>query len=177
MINFNSIFLVAVALSMDALSIAISIGINSTEFRKKLLFTILVGACHFILPWLGINLGKTLLDSFILNGEKILGVILIILAIEMIYEQFDHNSKIHFSYINIIIIALSVSIDSFMTGIGLYSLKIHILKVLTTFSITSMTFTTLGLILGKWINKYAGKYSEIIGIFILIILGVKYCLF
>ena len=177
MINFSSIFLVAVALSMDALSVAISIGINSNEFKKKLLFALLVGFFHFIFPWLGINLGKTVLDSFILNGEKILGIILIVLAIEMIYEQFKHDNKFQVSYINIIIMALSVSIDSFMTGIGLYSLETHIIKVLIIFSITSMAFTVLGIFLGKWINKYAGKYSEIIGIFILIILGVKYCLF
>ena len=35
MINFGSIFLVALALSMDAFSVAISLGINSQEFKKK----------------------------------------------------------------------------------------------------------------------------------------------
>lgn len=175
MINFSSIFLVAIALSMDALSVAISIGINSNEFKKKVLFITLVGVCHFILPWLGMTLGKTVLDTFILNGEKILGIILIILAIEMIYEHFKHDGKLNFSYGNIILIALSVSIDSFMTGIGLYSIKTT--SILVTFSLTSMSFTIIGIILGKWIHKYTGKYSEIIGILILVILGVKYLVF
>ena len=177
MINFGSIFLVALALSMDAFSVAISLGINSQEFKKKLLFILLVGCCHYLFPWIGINLGKTFLDSFILNGEKVLGIILIILSIEMIYEYFHYDGEINFTYKSIILMAISVSIDSFMTGIGLYSLQTNIYIILLIFSITSMFFSLLGILLGKWFNKIAGRYSEVIGILILIIIGVKYCLF
>ena len=48
---------------------------------KYLLFILLFGFCHYLFPWIGINLGKTFLDSFILNGEKVLGIILIILSL------------------------------------------------------------------------------------------------
>ena len=95
----------------------------------------------------------------------------------MIYEYFHYDGEINFTYKSIILMAISVSIDSFMTGIGLYSLQTYIYIILLIFSITSMFFSLLGILLGKWFNKIAGRYSEVISILILIILGVKYCLF
>ena len=177
MINFYSIILVAIALSMDALSVAICIGINSKEFRKKILFIFLVGICHYLFPALGISLGKTFLNNLILNGEKVLGLILIILAIEMIFNFLHQEEKPKFTFKSILLMAISVSIDSFMTGIGLYSINDRRPIILLIFSISSMIFSLIGIILGKWINKIAGKYSDIMGIIILLVLGVKYCLF
>lgn len=177
MINFSSIVLVAIALSMDAFSVAISIGITPNEIKKKILFIILVGCCHYFFPWVGMGLGKRFLNTFILNGERVLGLILIILAIEMIYEYYHENGKLNLNYGSVFIMAITVSIDSFMTGIGLYSIQSNIILVLLTFSITSMIFSLIGIFLGKLLNKIVGKYSEIIGILILVVLGVKYCLF
>lgn len=176
MINFWSIFLVAVALSMDAFSLAIGIGINSNNNKKKTLFILLVGICHYFFPWFGIKLGKTFFSTFVLNSEKVLGVILILLAIDMIYEYFTKKDEFHLSYLSIIIMAFSVSIDSFMTGIGLFSLN-DFFATLITFSLTSMTFTFLGIYLGQLVNKIMGKYSDKLGIIILLVLGVKYLLF
>lgn len=177
MINYSSIFLVAIALSMDAFSVAITLGINCESFKKKIIFIGLVGLCHFIFPWLGMYLGQTFLKNFILNSENILGIILLILAIEMIYEYFHEEGEISFSYKSLLLLVISVSLDSFMTGIGLYSITTKVYYVLIIFSLTSMLFTFFGIFLGKTLNKLIGKYSEIIGIIILFFLGVKYFLF
>lgn len=177
MINYSSIFLVAIALSMDAFSVAITLGINCEIFKKKIMFISFVGLCHFVFPWLGMNLGQTFLKNFIINGEKILGIILLILAIEMIYEYFHKDGEISFSYKSLLLLVISVSLDSFMTGIGLYSFTANVFPVLIIFSLTSMVFTFFGIFLGKTLIKLIGKYSEIMGIIILLLLGVKYFLF
>lgn len=177
MINYGSIFLVAFALSMDAFSVAITIGINCTELKKKLLFISLVGLCHFVFPWLGMILGQTFLRSFVINGEKILGIILLILAIEMIYEYFHKEGDLCFTYPSLLLLVISVSMDSFMTGIGLYSMEGNVYSILIIFSLTSMAFSILGIFLGKMFNKLIGEYSEVIGILILVFLGVKYFFF
>lgn len=174
MINYSSIFLMALALSMDAFSVAISIGINSLEVNKKILFIILVGLCHFIFPGLGMFLGHTFFTKIIIDGEKILGIILLTLAIEMIYEKFHKDGNFRLTYPSLLLLVFSVSLDSFMTGIGLYSIKKNIYIVLSLFSITSMLFSSIGIFLGKVVNQIIGKYSEIIGILILVVLGVKY---
>lgn len=177
MINYSSIFLVALALSMDAFSVAITIGINCSELRKKLLFICLVGLCHFVFPWAGMLFGQTFLKSIVINGERILGIILLILALEMIYEYFHKEGNLCFTYPNLFLLIISVSMDSFMTGIGLYSMSGKVYSILTIFSLTSMLFSTLGIFLGNIFNKLIGKYSEVIGILILVSLGVKYFFF
>lgn len=174
MINFWTIFLVALALSMDALSVAISLGINCVSFKKSIFFITLVGFFHFILPYLGMILGKSFLLNIILNSEKILGLILILLAFEMVYNYFHNEEKNTYSSINIVFLALTVSLDSFMTGIGLYNVKHNLSLILGTFSITSALFSIIGIFLGDFLNKHIGKYSELIGIIILFALGVKF---
>lgn len=177
MINYSSVFLVALALSMDAFSVAVTLGINCSELKKKLVFISLVGACHFIFPFGGMMLGQTVLKNIIVNGERILGLILLILAVEMIYEFFHKEENLKFTYPSLILLVISVSMDSFMTGIGLYSMNVNIASTLIIFSLTSMFFSTLGICLGKVFNRLIGKYSEIIGILILVSLGVKYLFF
>ena len=177
MINYGSIFLVALALSMDAFSVAITIGINCQELKKKLYFVSFVGICHFVFPWAGMYLGQTFLSDLVLNGEKILGIILLILAVEMIYEHFHKEGELSFNYLSLLLLVISVSMDSFMTGIGLYSIRANIFSVLLMFSLASMIFSFLGLFLGNIFNKVIDKYSEVIGIIILLLLGVKYLLF
>ncbi len=174
MINYSSIFLVAVALSMDAFSIAITIGINNISYKRKIMFILGVGLCHYLLPWLGMKLGQTFFVTFILNSTKILGIILLFLAAQMVYERFFESDKeIKTSFFSLLLLIISVSLDSFMTGIGLYEfLGSHL--ILITFSATSMLFSFLGIVLGKLFNKIIGKYSELIGIAILMLVGVKF---
>lgn len=178
MINYSSIFLVAIALSMDAFSVAITIGINNHSLKRKLAFIIGVCLCHYVFPWLGMQLGQTFLVNFIINSSKILGIILLFLAAQMIHERFSECDKeIKSSFLSLVLLIISVSLDSFMTGIGLYEFSSSAYLILLIFSLTSMFFSGLGIFLGKLFNKIIGKYSELIGIGILIILGVKFLLF
>lgn len=176
MINYSSIFLVAVALSMDAFSVAITIGINNQSLNRKFAFILGVGMCHYLFPWFGMKLGQTFLVNFVLNSSKILGVILLFLAAQMVHEIFFESDKeIKTSFISLILLIISVSLDSFMTGIGLYGFSSS--AYLIMFSLTSMFFSTIGIFVGNLFSKLIGKYSELVGIGILIILGVKFLLF
>ena len=45
-----SIFLIGLALSMDAFSISLSIGLNNISKLKRIFIPIIVGIMHFIMP-------------------------------------------------------------------------------------------------------------------------------
>lgn len=178
MINYATIFLIAIALSMDAFSIALTIGINNKSMKKQLLFILGVGLCHFFFPLIGIKLGQTILVNFIINSSKILGIILLFLASQMIFEKYSSKAKvINYSYTSLALLIISVSLDSLLTGIGLYQSINSYFLILIIFSITSSVFSASGIFLGKQFSKLIGKYSELIGIIILIVLGVKFLLF
>ena len=77
------------------------------------------------------------------------------------------------SYLEIIMFAIAVSIDSFTVGMALSLEKQNIVLGGLIFSLVSSIFTLTGLFLGKYLSKY-GKVSKIIGIIILFIFSIKY---
>ena len=74
--------------------------------------------------------------------------------------------------IYLLMFALSVSLDSFSTGIGLEAITNNYLLASIIFSVTSFSFTYLGLILGKYSSKILGNYAKILGIVLLSIIGI-----
>ena len=77
-----SIFLVGIALSMDAFSLALSIGLNNISSSKKVILPIMVGIMHFIMPALGLLLGNEIFKIFL-----IMYYLIAILIIENFFKE------------------------------------------------------------------------------------------
>ena len=91
--EFLTLFVIAIALSMDTFSLSLGIGTSNLSKRKCFLFSILVGAFHFFMPLLGTLLGKKLVSFFMLKSDFLLGAILIYLAITMFIEIIHPDEK------------------------------------------------------------------------------------
>ena len=164
-----------VSLSMDTFSIALSISTFNIKKTKMLLLVILVGIMHFLLPILGNHIGIYITNILSIKPKYILAFILLSIAIKMIIDLLNGEEK-HFdlSIINIIIIAISVSLDSFSTGMGINAITNNYLVASTIFSVNASIFTYIGYIIGKYSSNKIGKYSQILGIIILIILSITH---
>ena len=97
---------------------------------------------------------------------------MIYIGIDLIISNFKKEDKLEINKTGFLIFGLSVSIDSLTTGIGLKAITNNYLLSSTIFSITSLTFTYLGLILGNIIGSKVGKYSKLIGGIILICIAL-----
>lgn len=169
------ILTIAVSLSMDAFSLSLAYGTLNLEKKYINKISIIVGIFHFFMPLLGLTTGNILLKIIPLNPNIIVCIVLTIIGIEMIIDSFKQEENIKImTNSEILLFALAVSLDSFSVGIGLKALTDNHILCLTTFSITSLIFTYIGLILGKKINKLIGKISTIIGGIILLIIGIIY---
>ncbi len=167
------ILTVAIALSMDTFSLSLGLGTTNLSSKKRLLFPLLVGILHFLMPLLGNIIGINILELFSLNTRFLLGVILIYLAITMLIESLkEKKTKTLFSVIELFILAITVSIDSFTTGLGLSAISDNIFLSVSIFSIVSLSLTYLGLLIGKYGAKLLGVYSSILGSILLLILGI-----
>ena len=173
-IKLTLLLWLAIALSIDAFSIALAIGILNSDNKTHLKYSLLVSVLHFLMPLVGSLSSKVILQNIILNTNKIMGIIIIILDIQMIFDFINNkNSSLSKSTF---IIAFSVSVDSFFAGIGLETIKDMKKVSYVTFSIVSFIFSFLGCKLGKFGNTKFDSLSKIIAIIILLILGVKYIL-
>ena len=163
------LFLIAISLSMDAFSVAIGLGSNYRN--NNFVFPITVGIFHFILPLLGSVIAIQINKLFLFNENKILAVVFIILAFEMIIDLFSKDDKkTYISKIQTIILAFSVSLDSLLLGIGLYSLQ-NLLFCSFIFATFSFCFSLIGLLIGRFTYENFGFFAKIVGILIIVILA------
>lgn len=177
MIEFITILTIAVALSMDTFSLSLGLGTCNLSNKKSLKLSIIVGIMHFIMPCLGIIIGKNLQNFFKINSNLLLGIILIFIAGQMLYEIFvKEETKLDFSLTGMIFFAIGVSIDAFSTGLGLTAITNNLFVAMLIFSITSFLFTLIGLTIGKYANKVLGVYASFFGALLLIIIGISHLL-
>ena len=88
-----SLFIIGVSLSMDTFSISLSIGTFNISTKKVLFLSILVGVMHFIMPFLGVNLGSKIIAFLNINVNFLLGIILLFIAVEMTIDLIKHEEK------------------------------------------------------------------------------------
>lgn len=170
-----TIILIAVSLSMDAFSLALIYGTSGITKRDKIILSLIVGMYHFIMPLIGLTIGTFIADKIIINTNILVGVILSLIAIEMIISSFkDKEEKFLLSIPGYLVFGLSVSIDSLTTGIGLPAITDNYFLSSTIFSVTSFFFTLLGLNVGNFLNQKYGKISTLIGGTVLFVLGIIY---
>ena len=172
-----TIFLIAVSLSMDAFSLALIYGTQGIAKKDKLLLSLIVGVYHFIMPLIGVIIGNLITSKILINTNILVGIILSLIAIEMIISSFkEKEEEFLLSITGYLLFGLSVSIDSLTTGIGFPAITDKYVISALIFSVTSLIFTFLGLNLGNILNKKYGKVSTLIGGLILLTIGITYIL-
>ena len=172
---FLTIILIGISLSMDAFSLALIYGTYSLDRKSRLLLSCVVGVFHFFMPLIGLLFGNLVSEYFLFNVNLVVGVIFGIIGIEMIISSIKNEDvNVMISIVGFLLFGLSVSIDSFTTGIGLSLISNNYLLCFITFMFVSFLFTYIGLRLGNKINDSFGKYATLFGGIIMIILSFRY---
>ena len=170
-----STIIVGISLSMDAFSLSLAYGTVGLSKKQEIILSIVVGIYHFFMPLLGLYFGNFITSRFVINVNLMVAVIFGIIGIEMIISSLkEDDERILISFVGFLLFGLSVSIDSFTTGIGLEIINDNYLQVSSVFAIVSGIFTYLGLKLGVKLNNNFGNYSTFIGGIILVCLGIYY---
>ena len=171
--EFLIILLVAVSLSMDAFSLALAYGTLSLDKKNIIYLSLIVGIYHFFMPLIGMFIGSKLFLFLPIKHSFIVFMILSFIGVQMIIETKKCEKEVKkMDFFQLLMFGLAVSIDSFSVGIGLNTISNNVFMCAFIFSIVSLMFTFLGLVLGKKINMILGKVSTLIGGVILIIIGL-----
>ena len=165
----------AIALSLDAFSVSLVLGLIENSAKKHLFFASLVGIFHFIMPTIGAITNVIVFNSFIINGKKLLGITLFVLVLSLLFDLKKEKNSITNS--NILVLAASVSIDSYFAGLGLKSLETFSLLYFLVFSAFSCIISLAGCRLGQIGKDRLGKIANYLAIILLLLLSVKYIVF
>lgn len=182
--KFYSLFIVALALSLDAFSISICTGLNSKLKRnEKLKFSISFGFFQFFLSLAGAYLGF-LVNTYVLAIPKVIGGIIIgIVGILMLREGIKNTGECILVRKGMeIILGISVSIDAFVIGFTLLnkiSSNLILLKDTLFIGAVTLFMSVFALYLSRLLRKIKifTKYADYLGGIILVIFGVKMIFF
>lgn len=166
-------FLVAVSLSMDAFSLALIYGTCAIGKKNELLLSIIVGLFHFLMPLLGLGFGSILMQYFIFDLELLVAILFFIIGIEMIIStRKEEKTNVFIGLVHFLLFGLSVSIDSFTTGIGMAVISNNYITISVLFMVVSGIFTYIGLGFGNKLSKKIGKYATICGGILMCLLAI-----
>lgn len=182
--DISSLLLIAIALSLDAFGVAISIGITKgVQNKNKVLFCISFGFFQFLFSLTGAYAGF-LFNTYIAAVPKIIGgIVIAIVGIIMIKEGFEEKSENLLLHPKMyIILGMSVSIDAMVIGFTALN-KIQnlsdILNQTVFIGVVTFIISAAGFVISRYLRKIemVSKYADFIGGIILIIFGLKMILF
>jgi len=177
------LFMIALALSLDAFGVALCIGLNNqTRFSNKVGFTISFGLFQFVLSYLGAYAGF-LFNTYVASMPTIIGgIIIALVGVIMIKEGFDNQGKCPLLKPKMyFVLGISVSIDAMVVGFTVLNniTKVILLKDTLFIGVVTLAMVTIAFIVSKYLKKIdvVGKYADYIGGIILIIFGLKMMFF
>ena len=178
--NFIDIFLIGIALSMDAFAVSICKGLSVKKVSAKHVLTVGVyfGGFQALMPTLGFLLGYKF-ESFITNIDHwIAFVLLAIIGGNMIREALgkdEDEENDDFSFRAMLPLAVATSIDALAVGVtfSMVELSVSIGLAVALIGCTTFLISLGGVYVG---NVFGARYksrAELVGGAILILIGVK----
>lgn len=179
--------LLGIGLAMDAFGISITHGIKDSKIglKKTFIIAVVFGFCQGIMPLIGwaIVYGFSSIKSFSYIFSQIVPplafVILSAIGVKMIINNFKNKSEIdngkneNKSFVLVLILqGVATSIDALSSGLAMndYSFA-EVGATICIIGFITFALCILGVYLGKKFGNKAGKYAELIGGIILIVVG------
>ena len=173
--SFLDIFLIGVALSMDAFAVSVCKGLSVKKAGVKHVLTVGVyfGGFQALMPMLGFLLGYKF-ESFITNIDHwIAFVLLAIIGGNMIRKDEDDKENDDFSFRAMLPLAVATSIDALAVGISFAFLGVDIVTAALLIGATTFVLSGAGIFVGNIFgSKYKSK-AELAGGIVLILIGAK----
>ena len=176
--GFVDIFLIGVALSMDAFAVSICKGLSVKKVSAKHVLTVGVyfGGFQALMPTLGFLLGYRF-ESFITSIDHWIAFILLaLIGGNMIREALgkdEEHENDDFSFKAMLPLAVATSIDALAVGVSFAFLGVHIAPAVTLIGCTTFVLTLVGVWVGNLFGSRYKSRAELTGGIILILIGVK----
>ncbi len=189
-----TIILLSIVLGMDALSLAMGLGLrNTTEnFEKRFILT--VGILHVLMPLIGLNLGLAAGRLCGVWASRLGALVLLYLGGQMLYKAYaelrtrgykfaeaqivlsGNSQGINDNWSSILILALSVSIDALTVSFTLGTLKMPIIITVFIMGFMAAAMTWIGFAGGRALGRLTGSYAQIMAGIVLLALAIKFML-
>ena len=176
--EFISVFLIAVALAMDAFSVSLTKGFTQKNLKTSqiIYYGLFFGLFQALMPVIGYFAGETITAFVTSIAPWIAFILLFIIGVNMIRESItgdEEDISDEFSFREVTLLAIATSIDAFAVGITFALLNTSIVVPCIVIGIVAFLFSIVGIIIGRKLGDYFGDKFLILGGVILILIGIK----
>lgn len=179
--NFPTLFLLAIALAMDAFAVAVTAGLQIQHLTVRHIFRLSwhFGLFQALMPVIGWLSGRAVVSCIKDYDHWAAFLLLFWIGANMIRESFDSTIdkplKDPTRGTRLVLLSVATSIDALAVGFSLAALSVSIVLPVTIIGVVALCFTWIGLLLGNRVlssGKF-GKRAELTGGVILILIGIN----
>jgi putative Mn2+ efflux pump MntP len=174
------VFILAVALSMDAFAVSIGLGAKKNVPGLALKAGLFFGIFQALMPFIGYLGGKGILGWIESYAHPLAFALLAVIGAKMIYEGFQEGVEEDLATVTnkmMLILAIATSIDAMAAGFSLTLLDANPYIACLVIGITTFVFSWLGVFIGKRSGTWLESKAEIFGGTVLILMGIKILMF
>lgn len=174
------IVLISIGLAMDAFGVSIGKGLTMPvgENGRKVTLAFLFGLFQFLMPLIGWLIGRQFIDVISDWDHWIIFGLLGYLGIAMIREGLsdddeEDDDKQFLGVWEMVMLSVATSLDAMAVGLTFAFLPINVWEASTMIGIITFGISLIGVYLGKFMDQFVGKYADIVGGGVLILIGTK----
>ena len=172
------IFLIAVAMSIDAFSVAFGIGCRYCTLRHYFRLSFHFGLFQFLMPIAGAFIGRSA-SKYFARMDIVAAVILFAIAAKMFHDALKSEEdrcsvKDPTRGFSLVALSLATSIDALGVGVSLSVRDGSIIGPAAVIGIVCVVFTAFGVYSGSLSRNFIGRYAEFLGAAVLIFIGIKF---
>ncbi len=176
------VFILAVALSMDAFAVSIGLGSKHEQNTRKLAVqaAIYFGLFQALMPLIGFLGGKGVFGWIEDYAHWIAFSLLLLIGGKMVYESFSDGIEDDIAQIThrmMLILAIATSIDAMAAGFTLTLMDVNPFIACSVIGFVTFIFSWLGVFVGARSGTFFESKAELFGGIILILIGFKVLLF
>lgn len=173
-------FLIAISVSMDAFAVSIGKGLTVRRLRvmDALKSALWFGGFQALFPILGYFATSTFSRYVTAVDHWIIFFLLMLIGGNMVREAFEEDEENaketpEFDWHHMLPIAFACSIDAFAVGVSFAFMNLNIWLSAAIIGVTTGLFAVAGLCIGRLFGSHWQKPAQIIGGFVLMLIGVK----
>lgn len=170
------VFILAVALSMDAFAVSIGLGSKPNGRNMGLKAGIFFGVFQALMPFIGYLAGRGVLGWVDTYAHWIAFGLLALIGGKMLYEGLQEGIEEDIAAITnkmMLILAIATSIDAMAAGFSLTLLNTNPYLACLIIGVTTFAFSWAGVQIGKKSGTWLESKAEIFGGTVLILIGLK----
>jgi manganese efflux pump family protein len=170
------VFVLAVALSMDAFAVAIGLGSKENSKGLALKAGFFFGVFQGLMPFIGYLGGRGVLAWVDAYAHWIAFALLSLIGAKMIYEGLQEGIEADIKAVTnkmMLILAIATSIDAMAAGFSLTLLNVNAYLACLVIGVTTFCFSWAGVQIGKNSGTWLESRAEIFGGTVLILMGIK----